>query len=128
MSLTIEGNPKSILNKWPLLLDTNTIKSKGIAWLFKENGVWNLIPRITGNVSQFYNAIFFLRFSLPFGIFTMFRWKETSNKKAFLQLGIGWKLNGRFGITARIQSDDSAEAGESGPNYGQAKGFEYGTH
>jgi hypothetical protein len=124
----IEGNPDSALNKWPLLLDTDSIKSVGIAWLFKENGEWKFAPRITGNTSLFYNAVFFLRLSLPLGIFGSFRWSPATDKKALFQTGFGWKLNGRFGITLRIQSDAASAAGTAGPNYGQATGFDYGTH
>ena len=125
---TIEGNPGAVLNRWPFLLDTDVIKSIGIAWLFKEAEKWNFIPRITGNVSQFYNAIFFLRLTFPFGIFAAFRWSEATDTKAFLHVGLGWKLNGRIGITCRIQSDESAAEGESGHNYSQSVGFNYGTH
>lgn len=128
MSRTVEGNPGALLNRWPFLLDTTSIKSIGIAWLFKEGGAWCFLPRVTGNKSQFYNAVLFLRLSLPFGIFASCRWSAAIDTKALFQCGIGWKLNGRFGLTFRVQSDTSAAAGESGPNYGQATGFTYGTH
>jgi hypothetical protein len=124
MNLTIEGDPSSPLNKWPLLIDTETIKSIGIAWLFKENGTWNFLPRVTGNVALFYNAQFFLRLSLPFGVFFGLRLGPIY----LFQCGIGWKLNGRFAILFRLQTDASAAAGVSGPNYGQSTGYSYGTH
>lgn len=126
--LTIEGDPESPLNKWPLLLDTDSIRSVGIAWLFKEQGKWVFMPRITGERSLFYNSLLFLRLSLPFGVFASIRWSDSSTAKALLQVGIGWKLNGRIAILLRIQSDATSAAGSSGPNYGQAQGFEYGTH
>jgi hypothetical protein len=122
--LNIEGDPSSPLNKWPLLLDSDSIKSIGIAWIFAEQGIWNFIPRITGNQSLFYNAAFFVRLAFPFGVFFHFRF---TNQYLF-QTGIGWKLNGRFAILFRVQTDTSAAAGTSGPNYGQSPGYEYGTH
>lgn len=126
--LNTEGNPESLLNKWPLLLDTDEVLSIGFAWLFKENGKWNFLPRITGNTSLFYNAALFLRLSLPLGIFASVRWSSSTTKKALLQTGFGWKLNGRIAVLLRIQSDATSAAGSSGPNYGQSGGFEYGTH
>lgn len=124
----IEGDPASMLNKWPLLLDTDSVKTVGVAWLFKEGGRWKFAPRITGDVSLFYNAIFFLRLSFPFGVFFALRWSSSTTAKALLQIGAGWKLNGRIALLVRVQSDASSAAGSSGPNYGQATGFEYGTH
>ena len=44
-----------------------------------------------------------------------------------LQADIGWKLNGRFGLILRSQTDASAAAGEHGPNLGQATGWKRGT-
>lgn len=111
-----------------LSIDSDYIKSIGFAWIFKENGKWVFTPRITGEDSMYFNAVFFIRFLLPFGIFWGIRWSESSSKKALWQAGIGFKLNGRFAITFRVQSDDSAEAGYNSPNPGQAKGFEYGGH
>lgn len=124
----IEGPPADLLNQWPLLLDTESIESIGIAWLFKENDRWCFMPRITGEVSLFYNAVFFLRLSVPFGAFASLRWSASSTARALLQLGAGWKLNGRISLLLRIQSDATSAAGASGPNYGQATGFNYGTH
>jgi len=109
-------------------IDSDYIKSFGIAWLFKENGKWNFIPRKTENVALFYNAILFLRFSLPFGVFASIRWSGSTVTKALFQCGMGWKLNGRLAILFRFQSDASSAAGVTGPNFGQAQGFEYGTH
>jgi hypothetical protein len=124
----IEGNPDDLLNRWPLLLDTDSMRSVGLAWLFKEGGTWNFRPRIPGDVSLFYNAVFFLRLNWPLGIFASVRWSASTTEKALLQLGAGWKLNGRIALLLRIQSDATSAAGASGPNYGQATGFNYGTH
>lgn len=124
----IEGPPADLLNQWPLLIDTDSVRSLGVAWLFKEGGRWCFLPRITGDVSLFYNAVFFLRLSVPFGAFASLRWSASSTARALLQLGAGWKLNGRIALLLRIQSDATSAAGASGPNYGQATGFNYGTH
>lgn len=124
----IEGDPASLLNRWPLLLDTDSIRSIAVAWLFKEGGKWVFLPSLVGRTSLFYNAVFFARVVWPFGIFASVRWSGSTTAKALLQAGIGWKLNGRFGLTLRIQSDASSAAGSSGPNFGQATGFSYGTH
>lgn len=109
-------------------INSDYIKSVGIAWLFKEDGKWTFKPRITGEQSLFFNAVFFIRLSLPSGLFLSIRWTANSSKKALWQSGIGWKLNGRFAILFRVQSDETAAAGVTGPNTGQATGFNYGTH
>lgn len=109
-------------------IDDGYVKSIGIAWLFKENGQWKFMPRITGQQSLFFNAVFFLRLSLPLGIFASVRWSSATDKKSLLQTGFGWKLNGRLGILMRIQSDKTSAAGVTGPNLGQATGFNYGPH
>jgi hypothetical protein len=109
-------------------IDDKYIKSIGIAWLFKENGKWNFKPRITGQQSLFFNSVFFVRFSLPFGVFISVRWSSSETAKAILQTGIGWKLNGRLGILLRVQSDETSARGVTGQNIGQARGFNYGPH
>ena len=109
-------------------IDEDWVRSVGVAWLFKEGGRWKFTPRITGNTSLFYNAVFFVRLSLPFGVFWSIRWSGSSAKKALWQAGIGWKLNGRLAVLFRFQSDASSAAGVTGPNVGQSGGFEYGTH
>lgn len=109
-------------------IDDGYVKSIGIAWLFKEGGQWKFMPRITGQQSLFFNAVFFLRLSLPLGIFASVRWSPATDKKSLLQTGFGWKLNGRLGILMRIQSDKTSAAGVTGPNLGQATGFNYGPH
>ena len=76
--------------------------------------------------SLYWNAPIFFRVMLPFYIGIMIRWSGSTTKRAFLQTHIGWKLNGRFAIAFRIQSDPSGEAGMDYPNPGQAKGWEYG--
>lgn len=126
--LNIEGNPDDLLNQWPWLIDTDSVSSIGVAWLFKEDGAWCFKPRITGERSLFYNAVFFARINWPLGVFASFRWSASTTTKALFQTGIGWKLNGRIAVLLRIQSDATSAAGSAGPNYGQATGFDFGTH
>lgn len=114
------------LGNWTSI-DDSFVLSIGLAWLFTEKGVWRLLPRITGNTSLFYNAVFFIRIT-TIGLFLSVRWGSSLDKKSLFQCGIGWKLNGRFGLTLRIQSDKTSAEGVTGPNLGQAQGFEYGTH
>lgn len=129
--LTIE-NPNGtwldrLLNRWPLLRDTDDIRSLAVAWLFKEDGRWVFAPRLCDKTSLFYNAVFFVRVTNP-GLFISFRWSESSTAKAMIQCGAGWKLNGRIALLLRIQSDQSSAAGVSSPNLGQATGWNFGTH
>ena len=78
--------------------------------------------------SLYYNGIFFFRFNWPFGVFVGIRWAgKDPTKREFWQAGFGYKLNGTFALTFRIQSDASAERGTNGPNWGQARGWDYGT-
>jgi hypothetical protein len=65
---------------------------------------------------------------VPVGLFVHVRWCGAGCRRAFLQAGLGWKLNGRFGILLRIQSDASAAAGVNGPNLCQASGWREGDH
>ena len=120
-----EGEPWLLwkIGNWTAI-GSDKVKSIGVAWLFKENGKWVFLPRVTGEKSLFFNGIFFLRLARPLGIF--FHFRPVLNQ--FLQVGAGWKLNGRLTVTFRIQSDASSAAGTTGPNYGQATGFDYGTH
>lgn len=104
------------------------VRSIGFAWGFKRQGVWDLKPVITGNDSLYFNAILFLRLSLPIGIQVGIRWSESTTKPALWQGGFGWKLNGRLALTFRVQSDTSAHEGTYSPNYFSGEGFEYGSH
>lgn len=79
-------------------------------------------------VSLFYNAALYVRVMFPFWIGVQIRWAgKDPYAKEFLQFGLGWKLNGRLAALFRIQSDVKSAAGVSGPNVGQAIGWEYGT-
>lgn len=125
-----EGEPTWLykFGNWSAV-DEDSIHTIGIAWLFKEDGKWVFTPRLTGNASLFYNAVFFCRFNWFWpGFFWSFRWSPSTDSKALLQSGIGWKCNGRFAITLRIQSDKTSAAGVTGPNLGQSTGYDYGPH
>ena len=119
-----------ILNSWPFCIDDTSVKSAGMALGFMENNTWHECPRSTGNDHQYFNATFFIRIVWPFGIFMHIRWSDKPTGKQFLQLGIGYKMTGRFAIHCRVQSDASSAIGyhEGLPNNGQAQGFEYGGH
>ena len=128
MRIVEERHPNEPWLMWFLgnltAIDSDWVRSVGIAWLFKEDGKWIFMPRITGNTSLFYNGVLFIRLCLPFGLFFHFR----PVRNQLFQTGVGWALNGRLKLLFRIQSDESAAAGVTGPNYGQATGFDYGTH
>lgn len=105
-----------LLNAWPLCLDALYIGT--LAWAWDAEG-----PYSPEDYSLFYNGFVMVRVTFPFGIFIHI--KPARNLR--IQCGIGWKLNGRFGILARAQSDESAAAGTHGPNVGQARGWARGT-
>ena len=109
-----------LLNSWPFLIDAdcvNTLFRAGIC----HHEKWVPWIRFDNGTSLFYNGLVFIRVALPFWIGINIRFG-----KRFLQMGIGWKLNGRFGTIFRIQTDKSAAEGSHGANYGQAKGYECG--
>lgn len=102
-----------------------------IAWGFKRIGVWCFVPHVEccrddrdiGVMWQ--NAIVFARVMFPFWIGVSFRWSGGPGK-SYVQIGLGWKRNGRIAADFRVQSDASSAAGTYGPNVGQAQGWEYG--
>lgn len=55
------------------------------------------------------------------------RWRGRGEGREFAQAHLGWRLNGQFGVAFRVQSDDTAARGTTGPNYGQAPGWREGT-
>lgn len=115
------------LGNW-LTVDSDKVRSFGIAWGFKRAGRWVWVPERVGMQSLFYNALLFVRFNWPLGLFASLRWSPSTTRRALLQTGWGFKLNGRFALLLRVQSDASSAAGTTGPNFGQATGFNYGTH
>lgn len=74
--------------------------------------------------SLYYNGMLFFRIGFPFYVGAMLRWAGSDpHSKEYLQFGFGWKMNGRFTITLRVQSDLGAAEGMDGANYGQAIGW-----
>lgn len=75
--------------------------------------------------SLYHNAMFFFRLAWPW-IGLGIRWRGTGQGREYFQFGIGWKRNGQLGLNIRVQSDDSAAEGTTGPNFGQAFGWAEG--
>jgi hypothetical protein len=125
-----------LLNMWPFCLDKDSIHNL-VAFSWGGGTVEKPDPAFTElwfgdkdplkDPSLFRNGIFFMRLCFPFWIGLHFRWCGNTCRRSFLQAGIGWKMNGRFGILLRIQSDESAFQGSTGKNYGQAQGWAVGT-
>lgn len=109
-----------------LCVDTDDIKSVAVSWGANENNPdspdWKAV-RSEGDRSLFYNGIVFVRLVWPVGFWLHIKWSRDHR----FQTGWGWKLNGRFGLTFRFQSTESAARGTNGPNYGQAEGWLRGT-
>lgn len=80
-------------------------------------------PAREGRVSLYYNGILFVRLNWPFGVWVQLKWSRNHR----FQTGFGVKLNGRLGVNFRHQSTESAAAGTTGANSGQAQGWERGT-
>lgn len=86
----------------------------------KVAGEWRLRPMLyrsawtaNGLDALFYNAVLFVRVVWPVGIFVQIRWSGRTDRRAYVQFGAGWKLNGRFGLIARIpRSDAHATTGQ----------------
>jgi hypothetical protein len=75
------------------------------------------------DTSLFWNGVLMFRLCWPLGIWLHV--KPTIYTR--IQAGVGYKLNGRLGLTLRVQSDESAARGTHGPNLGQATGWARGT-
>jgi hypothetical protein len=119
---TLEYNSRfawvnELLNAFPFCIDADSMKPIFCrAW--DEEGIY-----APSDSSLFYNGYWFLRLTLPFGVWLHV--KPLRNLR--FQCGIGYKLNGRVALTFRFQSDESAAAGVSGRNFGQAHGWERGS-
>lgn len=91
--------------------------------------IWSLGK--TNTVSLYYNGIFYFRLMLPFYVGFMIRWSgNPAHRWQFLQAHAGWKLNGEFAVTIRVQNDKSGAESNKGPAYnntGQAQGWSCGT-
>ncbi len=74
--------------------------------------------------SLFYNGVFYCRVMLPFFVSLQIRWAGSDpTRREYLQVYIGWKLNGAPSIVVRIQSDASSAAGTTSANPNQAIGW-----
>jgi hypothetical protein len=123
-----------------LAVDTDRITSKAYAI-----GKWGLYTATTeadewfnesGQIvhpnqyqSHVFNAWMFRRWVYVDGKLRGLTWswrKQGKNYKHTIILGT--KINGRFALTFRFNhTDEESERGTTGPNYGQAKGDEWGT-
>ena len=106
-----------LLNAWPLCIHTDAVATI-FTFAYDADGFCRPDSR-----SLYANGYVFLRLTFPFGVWLHI--KPVSHAR--LQLGAGWKLNGRFGLIIRWQTDASAAAGTHGPNHGQASAWKRGT-
>lgn len=106
----------ALLNAWPLCIHRESVRT---LFALASDALGTYRP---GDESLFYNGVAMIRLTLPAGLWLHL--KPTIDRR--LQVGVGWKLNGRFGLVLRWQSDASAAAGVHGPNLGQATGWERG--
>jgi hypothetical protein len=125
-----------MLNAWPLAIDADAVKpilevEYGANPLSAAAPDWRRLSVRAGRRCQtrslFRNGVVYWRLLWPFGYFLHVRWCGGC-RRAFLQAGFGWKLNGRLALLFRVQSDASAAAGTTGQNHGQATGWLEGDH
>lgn len=112
-------------------IDRSCVRSLfSVAWGFgtvdKPN--WLAIKFGLPDDPLYWNGIFFLRITAPFGIFWMIRWGGADADPALFQSGLGYDFKGRFRIINRIQSDASARAGTTIPNDWEVTGWTFGGH
>jgi hypothetical protein len=73
--------------------------------------MWGQPDPETGGVPPlFWNGALMLRLVWPVGVFVQIRWSGKTDRRAYWQGGIGWKVNGRFGLICRIPSSDASAA------------------
>lgn len=125
MRILEERHPGESWLLWQLgnltTLPVEWVRSVGVGLGYTLNGKWSTRPRVVaydgrlykylGLDALFYNSVLFVRLVWPLGVFVQVRWSGSTGKRAYVQLGIGWKLNARFGALFRIQSDGSAAIG-----------------
>lgn len=128
-------------------LDTDTLRTRAVSWgagtadapdyrALRVLGAPSWVepehddsnPRNPGFQSLYYNGIVFQRLVFGerwwhFGWWLQLKWSRNTQ----LQLGFGYKINGRLGGNLRYQTDESAARGTTGPNSGQAAGWAWGT-
>ena len=125
----LPGWVNALTNMPPLLLPMQTILPVLIITAgFKRAGSWVWFDlRRTQSPQMFRNGMVCLRLMLPIWIGLQIRWSgDPLSARAYLQTGIGWKLNGRFAITLRVEGDAAAAAGVLAPNTDQAAGWNEG--
>jgi hypothetical protein len=129
-----------LLNSWPFCLHKESIRpvlrlTLGYTQV-DEDGVrrwkwgdvlWGKGTQERPDPSLYRNGVIFFRFMLPFYVGFSIRWAGVDpTAKEYLQTGMGWKLNGRFTFTFRVQSDITSAEGTHGPNFDQSVGWAYG--
>jgi len=121
----IPGWLNTILNWPPFLLPMNIILPLLMftsGYISAETGKWVWFDLTQQNPQMFRNGIFCIRFMFPFCFCLQIRWSATASPSYF-QMILGWKLNGRFALTARFEDDGSAARGELTPNTDQSSGW-----
>ena len=83
---------------------------------------WVLARIQVGGRDLFWNSALSISVSVPFCIALQIRWSASASP-SFLQIVVGWKPNGRFALTCRVQDDASAAAGTLAANPGEAQGW-----
>jgi hypothetical protein len=97
--------------------DANAMRTV-FSWAWDNKGVYS-----PADESLFYNGYVMVRITNG-GVFLHLRLVKSRRS----QFGIGYKLNGRFGLIFRPwQTNTGAAAGAHGPNTGHAEGFDRGT-
>lgn len=104
-----------LLNAWPFCIDQDNVNSWAVAW--DADGIY-----FPDDLSLFCNGYVMVRVCWPLGVFVHIK----PVRNARFQFGIGWKVNGRVGLTLRWQTDESAANGTHGQNVGQAKEWNRG--
>jgi hypothetical protein len=116
----------AILNAPPFLLPADICRPVVIASIgCLDQGRFVLGRVQLGGQDMFWNAALSVCVGLPFLLALQIRWRA-SGDPSYLQLVIGWKPNGRFGLTCRFEDDASAAVGTLAPNPGLAQGWEGG--
>jgi hypothetical protein len=134
MEWVVENDPRlpnwlnTLLNWPPFLLPTYVIAPVIMftsGYISAETGKWVWIDFTNQYPQMFRNGMFCIRFMLPFCICLQVRWSADASPSYF-QTIIGWKLNGRFGLSFRFEDDPSAAAGVLQVNTDQASGWNEG--
>ena len=132
MEWVVENDPRlpnwlnTILNWPPFLLPMECIFPVLMftsGYISAETGKWVWIDFTQQKPQMFRNGVFCFRFMLPFCVCLQIRWSGSITDVAYIQFLLGWKLNGRFTIALRAESDADAAAGVLQPNTDQSSGW-----